>query len=309
MISTRLVVTSLLAFSLVACGQNSTDNDGDNGGRPSNGAGAEYTDVFFKTVEVQSPNTVIVGTGDLTLSNGNFSGDLTAYGDSKNFPNDTGSISGTYQEVGTQGDKQVYTADLTIDFDNGPDYTASGRFYTVAGQLFTEQPMVLSENGSQVGKFILAQDDNDDGGDDGDDGGNTPQPGNPVGDGNYSDTFFKTVEVVAPYNVIVGEGNLTLGGGQLSGSLQAYDDSGDFPNATGSISGTLQAGQADGARQSYTADLTIDFDGDVPDYTASGRVYTVNNSGEDAELFTEQPMVLSKDGSQVGKFILAEQDD
>ena len=303
---TRLMLAGLIALFLAACGQDAgnggdgTGGDG-TGGQPGNEA--EYEGVFFKVVEEDEPHNVIVGTTDLTLSNGQVSGTLTAYSDSEDFPNDTGSISGTYQEAGMQGDKQVYTADLQLNFDSAPDYTASSRFYTVAGKIFTEDPMALSKDGTRVGKFILAEDD-----DNGDDNGDNPQPGNPSGDGQYDDTFFKTVEEVAPNTVIVGTGDLTLSNGQLSGTLTAYGDSEDFPNATGNLSGTVTAGQTYGEKQSYTADLQIDFDGDAPDYTASGRVYTVNRTDEGAKIFTEQPMVLSKDGAQVGKFILAEQD-
>ena len=163
---TRLMLAGLITLFLVACGQDAGNGGGNGndgtGGQPGNEA--EYEGVFFKVVEEDEPHNVIVGTADLTLSNGQVSGTLTAYGDSEDFPNDTGSISGTYQEAGMQGDKQVYTADLQLDFSSAPDYTASGRFYTVDGadegaKIFTEEPMVLSKDGSQVGKFILAEQD------------------------------------------------------------------------------------------------------------------------------------------------------
>ena len=93
----------------------------------------------------------------MTLSNGQVSGKLSAYPDSESFPNDTGTLSGTYQEGAPQGDKQSYTVNLTMDFGSAPDYTASGTLYTVAGKIFSEQPLVLGENGSSVGKFILAE--------------------------------------------------------------------------------------------------------------------------------------------------------
>ena len=309
---THFFLASLLAALLMACSDGSTDNDNDNNVQP--GDGQTYSDTFFKVVEENAPNNVIVGTTDLSLSDGQLSGTLNVYDDSADFSGDTGQLSGTLQEGSTQGDKQSYTADLTLDFENAPDYTVSGQVYTVdrgdEQVIFTEQPLTLSKDGSSVGKFILAEDDDgDDNGDDGDNGGENPQPGTPPSDRQtYDDTFFKTVEVNAPYNVVVGEGDLTLSGGQLSGSLNAYDNSGDFPNATGTLSGTLQAGNTEGNKQSYTADLTLDFDGDAPDYTASGQVYTVDR-GDEQVIFTQDPMELDKDGSRVGKFILAEDDD
>ena len=305
---TRLLLASLLALLLMACSDGSTD-DTDNVVQPD--GEQTFDDTFFKVVEEESPNNVIVGTTDLTLSDGQLSGTLGVYDDSADFSGDTGQLSGTLQEGSTQGDKQSYTADLTLDFENAPDYTVSGQVYTVdrgdEQVIFTEQPLTLSKDGSSVGKFILAED--DDNGDDGDNGGENPQPGTPPSNGQtYDDTFFKTVEINAPYNVIVGEGDLTLSDGQLSGTLNAYDDSGDFSSATGTLSGTLQAGNTEGNKQSYTADLTLDFDGDAPDYTASGQVYTVDR-GDEQVIFTQDPMELDKDGSRVGKFILAEQDD
>ena len=122
----------------------------------------------------------------------------------------------------------------------------------------------------------------------------------------YSDTFFKVIEEDAPNNVIVGTSDLTLSSGQLSGTLDVYDNSEDFLGATGTLSGTLQKGSSQGEKQSYTANLTLDFE-NAPDYTVSGEVYTVERDGE-AVIFTEEPLALSKDGSRIGKFILAEQD-
>ena len=301
---THFFLASLLAALLMACSDGSTDND--NNVQPDDGQ--TYSDTFFKVVEEDAPNNVIVGTVDLSLSDGQLSGTLNVYDDSEDFSGDTGQLSGTLEAGSAQGDKQGYTADLTLDFESAPDYTVSGQVYTVdrgdEQVVFTEQPLTLSKDGSSVGKFILAEDDGDS-----DSGGENPQPGTPPSDGQtYDDTFFKTVEVNAPYNVIVGEGDLTLSDGQLSGTLNAYDDSGDFPNATGTLSGTLQAGQTEGDKQSYTTDLTLDFDGDAPDYTASGQVYTVDR-GDEQVIFTQDPMELDKDGSRVGKFILAEDDD
>ena len=223
--TTRLMLVSLVTLFLVAYGHESIDN----GGQP--GDGTTYTDVFFKTVEERASNTVVVGDADLTLSNGQLSGTLQAY--SGNFPNDTGSISGTYRAAGTQGDKQVYTADLQIDFSSAPDYTASGRFYTVAGKVFTEEPMVLSKNGSQVGEFILDENDNGDNGDEDYDNNDAdsnvddnvnPQPGLP-GDGCYIHLFVNdNFDSSDTDDIIVGPGefaNLR----NLSGA--ADDDWGD----------------------------------------------------------------------------------
>lgn len=149
-----LALISLLALILMACGQNPVNDGNDNPG-----TGTAYTDVFFKTVEIDAPYNVIVGTTNLTLADGQASGALTAYPDSANFPNDTGTLSGTYQEGAPQGDKQSYTVDLALDFSSAPDYTASGTLYTVAGKIFSEQPLVLNKDGSSVGKFILAEQD------------------------------------------------------------------------------------------------------------------------------------------------------
>ena len=161
---TRLASIGLVALLLMACGQTPANNGGDNPGtqpgNPSNpGTETEYTDVFFKTVETDAPYNVIVGTADLTLADGQVSGELSAYPDSESFPNDTGTLSGTYQDGAPQGDKQSYTANLTLDFENAPDYTASGSVYTVAGKIFSEQPLELSKGGSRVGKFVLAEQD------------------------------------------------------------------------------------------------------------------------------------------------------
>lgn len=159
----RLILASLLAALLMACSDGSADNGSDNGQPDQPSAEQTYNDTFFKVVEEESPNSVIVGTTDLTLSDGQLSGTLNAYDDSEDFSGDTGQLSGTLQEGSMQGDKQSYTADLTLDFENAPDYTASGRVYTVdrggEGVIFTEEPLQLSKDGSSVGKFILAEDD------------------------------------------------------------------------------------------------------------------------------------------------------
>ena len=162
---TRLASIGLVALLLMACGQTPANNGNDNPNDPGNnpgtqpGTGTEYTDVFFKTVETDAPYNVIVGTTSLSFSDGQVSGELSAYPDSASFPNDTGTLSGTYQDGAPQGDKQSYTANLTLDFENAPDYTASGSVYTVAGKIFSEQPLELNKGGSRVGKFILAEQD------------------------------------------------------------------------------------------------------------------------------------------------------
>lgn len=73
--------------------------------------GTTYTGVFFKTIEEQSSNTVVVDKGELTLADdGQVGGTLTAYPDSKDFPDDTLTISGTHEEGAMQGNKQSHAA-------------------------------------------------------------------------------------------------------------------------------------------------------------------------------------------------------
>ena len=134
---------------------------------PESGSGSEmaYDRVFFKIIEQGSNRNIIIGTMSLTLMDGEGMGTATVYPNSKSFPSDTGTVTLTFEDGPPQGDKQSFTGTVTIDFESAPDYTATGKFYTVAGKLFTEQPMMLSRDGAQVGKLILSETDVENDGD------------------------------------------------------------------------------------------------------------------------------------------------
>lgn len=131
----------------------------------SGGSEMAYDRVFFKIIEQRAPRNIIIGTMSLTLMEGEGMGTATVYPNSRSFAGDTGTVTITFQEGPPQGDKQSYTATVEIDFEDAPDYTATGTFYTVAGKLFTEQPMMLSSNGAQAGKLILSENDVENDGD------------------------------------------------------------------------------------------------------------------------------------------------